>query len=203
MVNYRTKRILPVILVIVIIIIAIVAMVSLARAVFFSGNTPSDTDVVDTSRQSLLSTTADRSVKMTVRGPIVADEQFQSYQISVSPSTRSLTTYKGYLDTAVDQTNLGNNTAAYEQFVYALDKANLSAGKALEGDKDEVRGVCATGRVYEFDIVNAGNSVKHLWTSTCKGSTGSLDASAEQLRGLFINQIPNSIDIINKVDLSL
>ena len=133
MANYNTKRIIPVILVIVIIIIAIVAMVSLARAIFFSGSS-SEPAAVDISRQALLSTTADRSVRMTVRGPIVAEEQFQSYQITVTPSARNLTTFKGYVDTVVDQTNLSNNVAAYEQFVYALDKANLTKGKALEGD---------------------------------------------------------------------
>jgi len=201
MVNYRTKRILPVILVIVIIIVATVALISLARAVFFSGSSSSEPAAIDTSRQALLSTAADRSVRMTVRGPIVADEEFQSYQISVSPNSRNLTTYKGYLDSVVDQNNLGNNTAAYEQFVYALDKANLSKGTALEGDKDDIRGVCATGRVYEFDIMNAGSEVKHLWTSTCRGSSGSLNASVEQLKELFTNQIPNATATIRKVNL--
>jgi hypothetical protein len=203
MVNYRTKRILPVILVIVIIIVAIIALVSLARAVFFSGSNAPSTEVVDVSRQALLNTTADRSVRMTVRGPIVADEVFQSYQINVTPSSRSLTTYTGYLDSVVDQQNLGNNSAAYEQFVYALDKADLAKGEAFEGEEDDTRGICATGRVYEFDIMNAGSAVKHLWTSTCNGSRGSLDASVEQLTELFTNQIPDASNTIRKVNLSI
>lgn len=203
MANYRSTRIVPIILVIVIIIVAIVALVSLARAVFFSDSSSQTPIATDVSRQALLSTTADRSVTMTVRGPIVADEAFQSYQIAISPSSRNITTYKGYLDQVVDQNTLGNNVAAYEQFVYALDKADLAKGTALEGEKDDVRGVCATGRVYEFNILNAGGVVKHLWTSTCRGSTGSLDASVEQLTQLFRNQIPDSTAIIRKVNLSL
>lgn len=202
MANYNTKRILPVILVFVIIIIAVVALVSLARAVFFSG-AQREPATVDISRQALVSTTADRSVRMTVRGPIVADEQFQSYQIAVSPTSRTLTTYTGYLDSVVDQTNLSNNTASYEQFVYALDKANLAKGTALEGEKNDLRGVCATGRVYEFAIMNGSTEVKHLWTSTCRGSSGSLDASVEQLMQLFTNQIPNASAAIGKVKLGL
>jgi len=201
MANYRTSRILPIILVIVIIIIAIASLVSLARVVFFSGSSNDSAQTVDISRDSLLNTSVDHSVKMIVRGPIVADEKFYSYQISISPNSRTLTTYNGYLGTVVDQTNLGNSVPAYEQFVFALDKANLSKGTELEGDKNDVRGVCATGRVTEFEIINATNTVKKLWTSTCKGSSGSLDASVQQLTSLFATQIPGSSALINKIDL--
>lgn len=200
MATYRNKRALPVVLVVIIVIVAVAALVSLARAVFFSGDS-SSTEEVDTSRQSLLTISEGRSVSMTVRGPIVADEQFQSYQIDVSPSSRSLTTYSGYLDAVMDQTNLGNNTAAYEQFVFALDKANLPKGKELDEDKDDVRGICATGRLYEFNIVNDGQTVKRLWTSTCRGSKGSLNANVEQLRALFLSQIPDAAKLIRDLNL--
>lgn len=199
MVSFRTRRILPVALVVLIIIIAIAALVSLARVVFFSGSsTPAATD---TSRTSLLETSATHSVSMTVRGPIVADEQFHSYKIDISPNARQLKTYTGYLDTVVDASSLTNNVASYEQFVYALDKANLAKGTELTGDKNDTRGVCATGDVYEFTILNNGSSVKHLWTSTCSGSQGSLDASVNQLTELFKAQIPNASKLISKVDL--
>jgi hypothetical protein len=200
MVNYRTSRILPIILVIVIIIIAIAAIVSLARVVFFSGG-PSAPAVTDVSREALLNTSSGRSVSMTVRGPIVADEEFHSYKIEISASSRQLSTFKGYLNTVVDRTNLGNNVAAYEEFVHALDKADLADGTELEGDRNDVRGICATGRVYEFSILDGNSTVKRLWTSTCKGSPGSLDASVNQLTELFVNQIPGSEALIKKVSV--
>jgi len=201
MANYRTSRVLPIVLVVVIIIIAIASLVSLARVVFFSGPSTDSAQTVDVSRDALLNTSVDHSVKMTVRGPIVADEKFYSYQITVSPNERSLTTYNGYLGTVVDQTNLPNSIPAYEQFVFALDKADLSKGTELEGEKNDVRGVCATGRVTEFEIINGANAVKKLWTSTCKGSAGSLDASVQQLTGLFTTQIPDATALIRKIDL--
>ena len=200
MANYRTSRALPIILVIVVIIIAIASLVSLARVVFFSGSSTSTTKV-DISRDALLSTDINRSVEMTVRGPIVADEAFHSYQIDVSPSSRSMRTYNGYLGTVVSQIDLTNSTAAYEQFVFALDKADLTKGTELIGDKNDVRGICATGRVFEFAIINGTDTVKKLWTSTCKGSTGSLDASVQQLQGLFTVQIPGSTALMSKVSL--
>lgn len=200
MANYRTSRIIPVALVIIIIVIAIAALVSLARVVFFSGNS-STPDVVDTSREALLNTGAGHSVRMSVRGPIVANEEFNSYQITVSPNQRVINTYVGYRESIVDQKRLGNNVASYEQFVYALDKADLAVGKELEGDDNDVRGICATGRLYEFSILENGEPVKYLWTSTCKGSTGSLDASVAQLTELFVAQIPDAEDLIDDVNL--
>jgi len=200
MARYRKSRIIPILLIVFISVIAIAALVSLARAVFFSGQ-PRAAEVVDVSRDALLSTTADRRVTMTVRGPIVADEAFQSYRITITPSARSLTTYAGYLDRVVDQIALGNNAAAYEEFVFALDRAELARGEAFTNDRNDIRGICATGRVVEFAIINKQDTVKQLWTSTCRGSAGSLEASVDQLTNLFVSQIPNGRTTINKINL--
>jgi len=191
MANYRTSRILPIILVVVIIIIAIAALVSLARVVFFS-NSNTTTAKVDISRDALLNTAEGRSVSMTVRGPIVADEEFRSYKIDISSNNRVIRTYAGYLDTVLAQDTLGNSVAAYDQFVHALDKANLTQGKQFDGEKNDIRGICATGSVYVFQIMDGNSVVKDLWTSTCSGSKGSLDASVTQLMNLFTQQIPDS-----------
>lgn len=200
MANYRTSRIIPIVLVVVIIIIAIASLVSLARVVFFSGST-SKTAVTDTSQEALLNTVVGRRVSMTVRGPIVADEKFRSYKIDISSDARTIKTYTGYLDTIVDQNTLGNNVAAYDQFVHALDKANLTKGKQFEGDKNIKLGICATGSVYDFAVLNGDTVVKDLWTSTCNGSPGSLDGSVTQLTSLFTNQIPGANMQISKIGL--
>jgi hypothetical protein len=200
MANYRTSRIIPVVLVILVIIIAIAAIVSLARVIFFSGSSTSTT--VDVSHTALLDTTAEHSVTMTVRGPIVADESFHSYKIDISPNTRTINTYQGYLDTVVQTDTLDNNVAAYGQFVNALDKANLTKGTQLTGDANDTSGICATGDVYQFTIYDGSTDVKDLWTSTCSGSKGSLDASVTQLTDLFVKQIPGADTMINNVDLS-
>jgi hypothetical protein len=200
MANYRTSRIIPVVLVVVIIIIAIASLVSLARVVFSPSSSTSTTQV-DVSRDALLNTTANHSVTMTVRGPIVADEAFHSYKIDIAPNNRHLVTYTGYLDTVVDQISLGNNVASYTEFVNALDKANLTKGKQLTADKNDTSGVCATGDVYAFTVYDGSTDVKDLWTSTCSGSKGSLDASVAQLTSLFTKQVPNADTLIKKINL--
>lgn len=200
MANYRTSRILPITLVIIIIVIAVAALISLAQVVFFSGDSAAPTNT-DVSRQALLDTSDGRSVGMTVRGPIVADESFDSYQIVISPINRVMRTFNGYLDRVVASETLPNTVAAYEEFVYALDRANFADGKQLEGERNDVRGICATGRLYEYSIIYKGEPVKQLWTSTCRGSNGSLDADVRQINDLFIKQIPNASDLINSIDL--
>jgi type II secretory pathway pseudopilin PulG len=200
MANYRSSRIFPIALVIVIIIIAITALVSVARVVLSSGSTDNTTQV-DASREALLDTSADRTVTMTARGPIVANEEFRSYQIDISASNRTIKTYSGYLGKVIDQNALGNNVASYAEFVHALDKADLTKGSQFESDQNDTRGICATGSVYKFEILNADKVVKDLWTSTCKGSSGSLDASVVQLTNLFIAQIPGAESQIGNLRL--
>ncbi|CAN5373276.1 hypothetical protein BH10PAT4_BH10PAT4_3780 [soil metagenome] len=196
----RNSRIIPVALILIIIAIAIAALITLARAVFFSDTTQTVSDV-DTSRTALLNTAVDHSVTMTVRGSIVADEQFRSYRIAITPTTRTLTTYTGYLDKQIDQINLANNTTAYEEFIYALEKANYVKGSELTGDENDRRGICATGKVYEFGTLTAGKSVKTLWTTSCSNAKGSLNASVTALTALFLKQVPDSPITVYKIGL--
>lgn len=195
-----SSRVVPIILILIVVAIAIAVLVSVGRAIF-GGNSSQETAKVDLGVESLLNTSVDRSVRMIVRGPLVADENFRSYQIAVDSSSRRLTTYSGYLDQTIESVQLGNNTKAYEEFVYALARANLMKGEELEGDKNDMRGICAAGRVYEFEVLQGNSVIKRLWTSTCKGSAGSLKASVKQVDKLFINQIPDSKTTLNKIDL--
>ena len=196
MASYRSSRILPTILTIVVIIIVIAGFVALVRLLFsgISSSSSSSQDV-NVAQQDLLNTNDGRAVRMTVRGPIVADEDFRSYKITISPSSRQFEAFKGYLDTATNQQTLPNNTAAYDEFVHALDKANLASGKQFEGEKNNTLGICASGKVYEFTLLNGGDTSAMFWTSTCGGSPGSLKGNVSQLSQLFINQIPSGSSI--------
>lgn len=196
----RNSRIIPIALILIIVAVAVAALISLGRAVFF-GDSSQTVSEVDTSKSALLNTAINHSVSMTVRGNIVADEQFHTYQIVISPTSRTLTTYTGYLENKVDQISLSNNTPAYEQFVYALEKANYVKGNEFTGDKNDRRGICATGRVYEFATLQDGNSVKTLWTTTCSNAKGSLSASPSSLTLLFLDQIPGGQKLVRSFNL--
>ena len=199
--RYSKNKIIPAILAIVVIIVAIAGLVGLARLLFTGGSSTSKAPEVNVAREALLATEPDSSVTMIVRGPIVADENFRSYQISVSPSSRTIKTFNGYLDTVIDEDSRANNVSAYTEFVHALDKANLTVGTQFEGEANDLRGICATGRITQFVIRRDNNPVQTLWTSTCRGSRGSLRASVDQLSQLFTRQIPDASSFISKASL--
>ena len=121
--------------------------------------------------------------------------------LKVSSSSRSLKTYSGYLGTVLEQRTLTNNVAAYEEFINALNKANLVAGQPLADEENETLGVCATGRVYEFRLLEDNDPTEMLWTSTCNGSKGSLRANATQLSQLFRAQMPDGAELIREISL--
>lgn len=189
------------IVILIVVAIAIAALVSAGRAIFGGNAGTTDSSQTDAGQKALLNTAVGNSVRMTVRGPIVADEDFRSYRVAVDSSGRNLSTYSGYIAQVIDSKQLDNNTRAYEQFVYALDKASLMEGTAFSGEADDIRGVCATGKVYEFEALQGGMVAKRLWTSTCKGSPGSFKGSTEQVEKLFLGQIPNSKDLLKPIDL--
>jgi hypothetical protein len=187
--NRGRPRLLPLFIIVLVVIVVIFGIVSIGRALFTAPTT--STQESDHGREALLSTSATHSVRMTARGPIVANENFTSYQITVSPTARTMMVYNGYVDAVSDRIELDNNQKAYEEFVYALDKANMMKGKVPDSDaKNDVRGICATGYVYEYEVLTNASSTKRLWTSTCDGSKGSLQASIGQLNSLFNKQIP-------------
>lgn len=196
---YKNTRIIPIVLLFLTIAIAVAALVSIARVLFFSGNTGTTTTQTNISKETLLSTNADRSVTMSVRGKLVADEDYRSYQIKITPNERKLTTYKGYLDEPISNITLGNNLPAYEQFVYALYRASLITGTELTGDKNDTRGICATGYLYEFQVLKADKSVKSLWTTSCDGAPGSLKATLSRLTNLYTVQIPKASSLTSKL----
>lgn len=196
------QRLIPIILVLIITVVVIAALISLGRSLFGGNGGEQTLPQVNVGEQALTNTSTNRSVRVHVRGPIVADENFHSYTILVSPESRKLTTFKGYLYEQLDQELLTNNTQAYEQFVYALDRADMMAGMPAEGEANDTRGICATGSLYEFEVFQGENSVQKLWTTSCSAKDGTLDASASVLRRLFQKQIPNFDKITSKIKMN-
>jgi len=195
-------RIFPIIVVIIVIALVIAALVSIARLVFFSGNSTDRSNTTGDQkvniRDEVLKTTQERAVRYTIRGPIVADENFRSYQITITPTHRSMTVYRGYLENPIETKSYDNNTRAYEQFVYALDKADIA--KTRDAKEQDLRGVCANnGRAYKFEVMDNGVTKEALWTSTCDGSKGSMAANMLQVHQLFANQIPDFKPVFDKV----
>ena len=199
------QRVIPIVLVIIVIGLAGWALFSLGKSLFFGGTSnksSSSTVTVNKGKEALTQTTSDRSVLMNVRGPLVADENFHTYSITISTSGRNMTTFQGYGSKQVSTEQLANSTAGYEQFVYALNRAKLMDGTPLTGNANDTRGICATGTLYEFQVLQDTTIVQSLWTSTCQGSRGSLTANIGQVTNLFTVQIPDFATRLKTINLN-
>jgi hypothetical protein len=199
--KHGKNQLLPVIIIVIIVVISVAAIVSLVRT-FFGGSSQN----TETAQQqedgeaALLSTSLDRAVRMTIRGEITADEKFRTYQIVISPNSRTMTTYASYLDQPIETEALDNNVKAYEEFVYALNRGQMMKGEPLEGEKDDTRGLCANGKVIEFETLQNDQRVKRLWTTTCKESRGSFRGNSTKLSNMFLEQIPRGNELLKSIN---
>lgn len=197
------SRFIPILLVIIITIVAVAAVIAIGRALFGDGssnNTQPNPNIED-AKTALLSTDVDRSVRLTVRGPIVANENFRSYSITITPDSREMITYEGYLDNQIDRKRLDNNTKAYMELVYALDKRKMMDGKDLTDEQNDLRGICASGKIYKFETIKNNSVVKSLWTSDCSGSKGSAQANVNEILDMFLKQIPDGKKMASGIGL--
>ena len=190
---------MPIIIVIIVIALIVAAIVTVVRMAMNGSSGEGQTNTkTATLQESELNREASRSVRWTVRGPIVADENFRSYQITVTPNSRTFVTYSGYLEQVMDTKKYDNNTKAYEEFVYALDKANIGATR--DAKDEEFRGVCATkGVAYMFETLNNSEPDNTVWSSSSKDSAGTMGADPLKVQALFVNQIPDFNPLFNKV----
>ena len=197
------SRFIPILLVIVIMIVAIAAVIAIGRALLGGGssNDSTNTAVTDEGRTALLTVDTSRSVRLTVRGPIVSDESFRSYRVTISPEERDITTYGGYLENVLETKKFNNNNRAYEELVHALDKRRMMDGRVLTEEQNDLRGICASGQIYQFDTLVNGETVRSLWTSDCDGSKGSATANVSEVINMFLNQIPEGRKIVSGVGL--
>lgn len=194
------SKLLPIVLVVIVAVVAIFALVSIGRAIL---NRDDQASVVedDPAERSLLVSEIDRSVRMTVRGPIIADENFNTYEISVSPTERIISTYEGYQDRTINTERFPNSTEAYEEFVYALAQLEFSAETPKSEVLDDVRGVCALGRLYTFETLQAQSAISSAWISSCRGNDATFQGNAILARDLFHKQIPESNDYLRDLNL--
>ena len=196
------SRFVPILLVIVITIVAVAAVIAIGRALFGKNDSGQTDQNVNTGQVALLSTEEGRAVRLTVRGPIVANENFRSYSVIISPSSRNMTTYEGYLDKEINQKKLDNNVKAYTELVYALDKRKMMNGTQLTEQQNDLRGICASGKVYKFETLKDNSVVKSLWTSDCSGSKGSAQANVNEILDMFLKQIPEGKKMAAGIGLS-
>ena len=131
----------------------------------------------------------DATVRMTVSGPIVAEQNHRETRISVTRDSATIESIVGYQGNVVDSETNPNTREGFVSFLRALDRAGFTNGNTDRALRDE-RGYCAAGKRYIFELIEGGRTVQRFWTTSCTGTEtylGNLSATGD----LFTKQIPN------------
>jgi len=138
-------------------------------------------------------------MQFTFEGPVSADQTHDEVRITVSDVETAIEIFQGYQNHVVSSRTYANNSAAYADFLRALDLAGYTKGNSDKSVSDE-RGVCPTGTRYVMGIKNGDTDVQRFWSSTC-GNSPSFKGKTTVVRSLFIAQIPDYADLTNNVDV--
>lgn len=137
-----------------------------------------------------------RSVRMTVYGPVVANEDRQSYEVTVTTSSRRFVAYNGYNQSQVESKDYDNSYEGYQQFVYALHRAGFDKERTISEDQADDRGACSAGKRYVYELFENGDMIKRVWTTTCGNAKGTFSGTNNVVRELFNKQIPDFRTVI-------
>lgn len=172
-------------------LVTIGLIIVLIVMLFGGGN---KTKTPPTSKKLVTYASTNAEVRMTIDGPVNADQIHQQIQINVS---RDEVTYKqitGYEGTVVKRTRYDNNQNAYANFLRAIALAGFTKGSLDEQLKDE-RGHCPLGNRYVFELTQGDKKIERFWATSCNGVATFL-GNVGVTRQLFEAQVPD----FNKVN---
>ena len=190
----RPTRAGAVLLMIIAAIVLVGGLLWAGQALFNGGSTSSE-DTLSAGQKLLNKPTDATSVRMSVRGPIVAKENHYSIIISIAQAERTITTFRGYDGDVMDTQTIGNTKASFSDFLAALNRAGFMTEDKSIGTENQ--GICAVGQLIFFEILENDKSVGKLWTTSCPKLNGNFGGLVINVQDLFLNQIPNSRDIID------
>jgi hypothetical protein len=140
----------------------------------------------------------DSQVRFTIEGPVNANEAHNSIQVTVNKDNRVIEVLRTYATQVTTAQTFANNQTAYEDFMTALNNAGYI--KRNQKKPDSEIGACPTGQRYIYELIDGGNTVTRLWSSTC--GDGNFSGNANTVRTLFQAQIAGYFKIAGNVNFS-
>lgn len=133
--------------------------------------------------------TTDAQVRLTIDGPINADQIHQQVQIIVSNISSTFKQIQGYQGNVVNQKSYASNVNAYTNFLAALGHAGFTSGTNNPALKNEM-GYCPLGSRYIFELQQDGQDIERFWSTSC-GSPKTYAGNTGLTLTLFQAQIPD------------
>lgn len=152
------------------------------------------TDTVDLKDEALVGNSA---AQYRLVGPVIAAENHNELQFTISKSSRTIDIYRGYNGEVIKSETFPNTPESYRAFLGALDAARYSAKRT--NAQSDARGICVTGNKAFYSLVTDGTKKVDTWTSSCSLDQGSFGGNAPATSDLFRKQIPTYSTITNGI----
>jgi hypothetical protein len=143
---------------------------------------------------------SDAIVRLTIDGPINADQDHQAVRITVGQDDTTYQQIQGFEGTVVNQQTFASNQSAYSNFLYAIGHAGF-----LRGDNSKLlaneKGYCPLGDRYVFELIEGGDTIQRYWTTSCGGGPSTYKGNRNLTLTLFQAQVPNYNDLVQDLTL--
>jgi hypothetical protein len=178
----------------------VILMVLFAVALFSlgAGSRPDDSNQKKAAIKLTDHTDDGSLVRLTIEGPVTADELHRTTIITVGGDSRALDIYKTYGNQSALTQSFTNNQTAFTDLMYALNDAGFARASQANGERDET-GVCPTGQRYIYELIHNDQVTMRLWGSSCKDKRATFGGNSALVQTLFQKQIPKYSSLANSV----
>lgn len=138
-------------------------------------------------------------VQLTIDGPLTADPYHNGVKLTVGQTQNTVQTYRGYQNEELQSRSYPNNANAYDAFLRSLQLVGFTKGD-IDPKKSDERGYCPDGDRYIYRIISEnGTDIQRFWSTSC--GQGNFGGNPAQVRSLFIRQIPEYHQVVNRLNL--
>jgi hypothetical protein len=134
-------------------------------------------------------------IRLGVRGPVISDEKYRSYNIDISQKSRVMQSLETYQNNIAKELVYENNPAAFTNLLKSLRLQGFHLKDPAFLQPDDT-GYCPKNARYYYEIYENNIQVFRAWGTSCSSEIGTSAATGE-VKELFKKQIPEFTDIVD------
>jgi hypothetical protein len=165
--------------------------------IFRGGNSPAPAPNATARMVDYANTTT--TVRVIQDLPVSADQTHHELVTTVGRDNVVFTVEQGYEGQVLRSQNYRNNSAAYAEFLRALQIAGYTNGVSDPKLVDE-RGYCPAGNRYIFEINDPNRTIQRYWSTTC-GNIGNFKGKTQTILNLYQRQVPDYDKLTSGISL--
>lgn len=152
-----------------------------------------------TAAQKLLAKpTAATEVRMTVRGPITAEEHYYEVNVAINEHSRSWRVHQGHAGHVAINRNLGNSTASFRDMMAVLNNQGFMNSRTTGLS---TAGVCPNGQLIRFQLYDGERQLDDLWMDSCNDE-GTFAGNRSVIQTI-LNQLPDGRSTIDSAEAQI